>query len=84
MAKGFSQRPGIDFTEKYAPVVKMDSLRTVLSLVAARDLDIMQLDIKTAFLYGEVAEEIYLVPGLSSQKMFIRTKTSTTSVKQSL
>jgi hypothetical protein len=60
VAKGFSQRPGIDFTETYAPVVKMDSLRTVLSLVAARDLDIMQLDIKTAFLYGEVDEEIYL------------------------
>lgn len=60
VAKGFTQRPGIDFNETYAPVVKMDSLRTVISIVAAYDLEMEQLDIKTAFLYGEISEEIFL------------------------
>lgn len=60
VAKGFSQRPGIDFEETFSPVVKYDTLRVILSLVAALDLDMSQLDVKTAFLYGEISEEIYL------------------------
>jgi hypothetical protein len=60
VAKGFTQRPGIDYSETFSPVVKMDSLRTILSLSAARNLDMTQLDVKTAFLYGEISEEIYL------------------------
>lgn len=60
VAKGYSQRPGLDFTETYAPVVKLDSLRAILSIAANRDLDMIQLDVKTAFLYGEVAEELYI------------------------
>lgn len=60
VAKGFSQRPGIDFEETYSPVVKYDTLRVILSLVAAKDLDMAQLDIKTAFLNGELDEEIYI------------------------
>ena len=60
VAKGFTQREGIDYTETFSPVVKLNSLRAILSLVAARDLNITQLDIKTAFLYGEINEEIYL------------------------
>jgi len=60
VAKGFSQKPGIDFDETYAPVVKYDSLRTILAIAAAEDLEISQLDVKTAFLYGKLEEEIYL------------------------
>ena len=60
VAKGFSQRPGIDFEETFSPVVKHDTLRLILSLVATLDLDMSQLDVKTAFLYGEIEEEIYL------------------------
>ena len=60
VAKGFSQRPGIDFEETFSPVIKHDTLRVVLSLVAAHDLEMSQLDVKTAFLYGELDEEIYL------------------------
>jgi hypothetical protein len=43
----------------YSPVVKPTSLRTVLALVAARNLELIQLDIKTAFLYGELEEELF-------------------------
>lgn len=60
VAKGYSQRSGIDYGETYAPVAKHDTLRVILSIVAAYDLEMIQLDIKTAFLYGELNEEIYL------------------------
>jgi Reverse transcriptase (RNA-dependent DNA polymerase) len=60
VAKGYTQRPGIDYADTYSPVVKHDSLRTVLSISAAQDLEMLQLDIKTAFLYGDLEEEIYL------------------------
>jgi hypothetical protein len=60
VAKGFSQRWGIDYTETYAPVAKHDTLRIILSLVASHNLDMKQVNIKTAFLYGELAKEIYL------------------------
>jgi len=62
VVKGYSQRPGIDFTESetYAPVVKHDSLRALLSIAATLDLELHQLDVKTAFLYGDLDHEIYI------------------------
>ena len=60
VAKGFSQRPGIDYNETYSPVVKNDSIRTILSLSAVLDLELLQLDVKTAFLNGEITEELYM------------------------
>jgi hypothetical protein len=61
VAKGFSQRPGIDYNETYSPVVKHDSIRTILSLSAVLDLELLQLDVKTAFLNGEITEDHFLV-----------------------
>ena len=49
MAKGYTQKAGIDFKETFSPVVKHDSLRVILTLVAVLDLVMMQLDVKTAF-----------------------------------
>jgi hypothetical protein len=60
VAKGFAQKPGIDFNETYAPVARMESMRTVLHIGATHDWDIHQMDIKTAFLHGELEEEIYM------------------------
>ena len=61
MAKGFSQRPGIDFEETFSPVVKHDSLHVVLALTAELDLKMLQLDVKTAFLNGDLHEDLYMV-----------------------
>ena len=59
-AKGFSQREGIDFNETFSPVVRYDSVRVLLALAAQNDYEISQFDIKTAFLHGELEEEIYM------------------------
>lgn len=60
VVKGFNQRKGIDFSEIFSPVVKMSSIRVVLGLAASLDLEIEQMDVKTAFLHGDLEEEIYM------------------------
>ena len=60
VVKGFQQKKGVDFDEIFAPVVKMTSIRTVLSIAASMDLEVEQMDVKTAFLHGDLEEEIYM------------------------
>ena len=60
VVKGFQQRQGIDFTEIFSPVVKMTTIRVILSIVAAENLHLEQLDVKTAFLHGDLEEEIFM------------------------
>ena len=60
VVKGFAQKKGIDFDEIFSPVVKMTSIRTILSLVAAEDLHLEQLDVKTTCVHGDLEEEIYM------------------------
>ena len=57
VAQGFSQIPGIDYFDTYAPVAKMASIRTFLALSAALDYEIHQIDIKNAYLNGEFIED---------------------------
>jgi hypothetical protein len=60
VAKGFMQREGMDFDEVFAPTSKLTTFRMLLSLVASRNLELHQLDIKTAFLNGDIDTEVYL------------------------
>lgn len=60
VAKGFSQRYGIDYDETYAPVVRYTSVRLLMALAASKGLKIHQMDAVTAFLQGEIEEDIYL------------------------
>jgi hypothetical protein len=62
VAQGFTQIEGIDFDETFAPVAKFASLRTVLALAAEHDLEVHQLDVKSAYLNGDLKEEIFMAP----------------------
>jgi hypothetical protein len=62
VAKGFSQILVIDYTDVYSPVVKHSSIHTFLSLVAMHDYELEQLDVKTAFLHGDLEEDIMHQP----------------------
>ena len=60
VAKGYAQREGIDYNEVFSPIVKHSSIHILLALVAQYELDLGQLDVKTAFLHGDLDEEIYM------------------------
>ena len=60
VSKGFSQKEGIYYNEIFSPVVKHSSIRMLLALVAQFDLELQQLDVKTAFLHGDLEETIYM------------------------
>jgi hypothetical protein len=60
VAKGYSQRAGLDYTETFSHVIRMASQRLFLAIAAARDLELCQLDIDTAFLYAPIKEDAYI------------------------
>jgi hypothetical protein len=60
VAKGYSQIEGVDFLETFAPMAKFNTIRCILTLGASLDLEIHQMDVKTAFLNGELEEDIYM------------------------
>ena len=71
VARGFTQRPGVDYDEEgiYAPVVSYDTFRTCLSIAAANDSEIKQADIKNAYLIGHLSEPIYMRQPPSARMM---------------
>ena len=60
VAKGFTQKEGIDYKETFSPISKKDSIRIILALVAHFDLELQQMDVKTAFLNGDLEDEVYM------------------------
>ena len=60
VVKGYLQKYGIDYVETFAPVVRMEVLRMILTIAASLDWEIHQMDVKTAFLNGFLEEEIYM------------------------
>lgn len=61
VAKGYVQQEGVDFEDAYSPVARMKTIRMFFAIGAKRMWCIHQLDVKTAFLNGEIKEEVYVV-----------------------
>lgn len=61
VAKGYVQKHGVDFDEVFAPVARLDAVRLILALTADRRWQVHHLDVKSAFLNGELQEEVYVV-----------------------
>ena len=68
VTKGFAQCPGIDYNKTYAPVAHMELMRAVLHIGATLNWDIHQMDIKTAFLHGDLVEEVYMVQPMGGKE----------------
>ncbi|KAI1676237.1 RVT-2 domain containing protein [Pyrenophora tritici-repentis] len=70
VVRGFEQQEGIDYQETFAAVVKPMSYKAIFAIAAAKDLEIHQMDVKTAFLYGDIDNEICVEPpeGLRGSK----------------
>ena len=61
VAKGYRQRQGVDYDETFSPVAMLKSIRILLAIAAHYDYEIWQMDVKTAFLNGNLEEEVYMM-----------------------
>lgn len=88
VAQGFTQKHSDDYDETFCPVVRLESLRTMLALAMKHDLELHQVDVVTAFLNGTLVEEVFMkqpegfvVPG--SEELVCRLNKSINRLKQS-
>ena len=87
VAKSFTQKEDIDYKETFSPISSNDSFRIIMTLVAHYDLELYQMDIKTAFLNGNIDEIIYMVQlenfeSNDSKKLVCKLKRSIYGLKQ--
>ena len=87
VAKCYTQKDGIDYKETFSPVSRKDSLRILMALVAHFDLELHQMDVKTAFLNGDLEEEVYMdqpqgFETISKRNLVCRLKKSIYGLKQ--
>ena len=60
VCKGYAQVEGIDYGEMYAPIARMESIRLILAYASSKNIKVYQMDVKSAFLNGELEEEVYM------------------------
>lgn len=84
VAQGFSQKLGIDYNEVFAPVARGTTLRILLSIAGNRHYEVEHWDIASAFLNGELKEEIYMKPppGINSEGKVLKLRKSLYGLKQ--
>ncbi|GJW43064.1 putative ribonuclease H-like domain-containing protein [Tanacetum coccineum] len=60
VAQGYTQEEGIDYDEVFAPVARIEAIRLFLAYASFKDFMVYQMDVKSAFLYGKIEEEVYV------------------------
>ena len=60
VAQGYSQQEGIDYTETFAPVARLEAIRLLISFSVNHNITLYQMDVKSAFLNGYISEEVYV------------------------
>ena len=86
VTKGFTQTFGIDYNETFAPIAKLNSIKDLLSVAANLNWPLQQLDVKNAFLNGDLHEEVYMDPPLGfrhKENLVCKLKKSLYGLKQS-
>ena len=78
--KVFSQVQGVDYHDTFASVAKMDSIRLVLAILASKHWEVHHMDVKLAFLHGDIHEEIYM----NQTKVYISDPSLVWKLKKSL
>lgn len=89
VAKGYSQREGVDYTETFAPTARFGAVRAVIALAAIEDMELESIDIATAFLNGEIDAEVYMtkpegleMPGYEGPEWVLRLLKALYGIKQ--
>ncbi|KAM2808794.1 hypothetical protein PS2_043635 [Malus domestica] len=87
VAKGFNQREGVDYNDTFSPVSSKDSMRVIMALTSHFDMELHQMDVKTAFLNGDLQEDIHMIQPLGfvergKEKMVCKLNKSIYGLKQ--
>lgn len=88
VAKGFTQKPGVDYDETFSPVVRHSTLKLLFALSVQMNLDVTHLDVKTAFLNGLLKEDIYMYQpdihcNVNQKKVVVKLNKAIYGLKQS-
>ena len=84
VAKGYAQEYGVDYDETFAPVARMTSVRALIAIASIKKWPIFQLDVKNAFLNGNLNEEVYMEPppGMNLNGKILKLKKALYGLKQ--
>jgi len=84
VVKGCEQKNEIDYQETYSPVIGQNALRSIFAIAAAKECEIIIFDVKTAFLYGELEDEVYMYPpeGYNYKRKILKLKKALYGLKQ--
>ena len=73
VAQGYNQQEGIDFTETFAPVARLEAIRILLAFASHKNIKLYQMDVKSAFLNGFIEKEVFVKQPLALKTSIFQT-----------